>query len=212
VYTTVTKRQEKILSFIRDYYLEKGEAPSLGELQEYLLIKTKRGVVSHLEALERKGFIIRTGEPRGIHIQEKGETYDYLIGVPILGYANAGIPIATAVEDYLGILKIDKNLLGKKKNLFAVVVKGDSMNKYSLKGISLNDGNYAIVEKDSEIKNGDPVLAIIDGCATIKILKKEEDMIILHPFSYNKKHRPIYLDKNRENIINGKVVKALEEV
>lgn len=214
VYTTVTKKQEKILAFIRDYYLEKGEAPSLGELQEYLHIKTKRGVVSHLEALERKGFIIRTGEPRGIHIQEEGETYDYLVGVPILGYANAGIPLATAVEDYLGMLKIDRNLLKKRENLFSVVVKGDSMNKSSIDGVFLSDGKYAVIEKGSEIKNGDTVLAIIDGCATIKIFKKEkkQDMIVLYPSSYNKKHRPIYLDRNRENIINGKVIKVLDGV
>ena len=54
---TITEKQEKVLDFIRDYYLDKGIAPSLGELQEHLRIKTKRGVVKHLEALEKKGFI-----------------------------------------------------------------------------------------------------------------------------------------------------------
>ncbi len=208
---TITEKQEKVLTFIRDYYLQRGMAPSLNELQEYLSISTKRGVVSHLEALEKKGFIIRTGGPRGIQIQQEEEDFEYLIGIPILGYANAGIPISLAIEDNLGILKIDKKLLKKKEKLFSVIIKGNSMNKQSIEGIYLKDGNYVIVEKDVDIKNGDVILAIIDNCATIKIFKKTNNMISLFPNSNDKRHQPIYLDKDREGIINGKVLIALEK-
>jgi len=206
---SITNKQEKVLGFIRDYYLEKGEAPSLSELQEYMRINTKRGVVTHLEALEKKGFIIRTGGIRGIQLQGE-ESYEYLIGIPILGYANAGIPLATAQEDYIGTLKIDRKLLKKKSDLFSLIVKGDSMNKHAVENINLLDGNYVIVEKNAEVKNGDTVLALIDNCATIKVFKKQDNMIILYPNSYNKAHTPIFLDKQRENIINGKVIMVLQ--
>ena len=207
---TITEKQEKVLDFIRDYYLEKGIAPSLGELQEYLRIKTKRGVVKHLEALEKKGFIIRTGGARGIQLQED-ESYEYLIGIPILGYANAGTPLATAEEEYLGSLKIDKKLLRNGENVFSVIIKGDSMNRHSIDQSPLLDGNYAIVDKKAEVEDGDVTLAIIDNSATIKILKKQQGIISLHPNSYNNSHQPIYLNKDRENILNGKVIMVLEK-
>ena len=206
---SITEKQEKTLSFIRDYYLEKGIAPSLTELQEHLEVSTKRGVVTHLEALERKGFIIRTGGTRGIQIQGE-ESYEYLIGIPILGYANAGTPLAEAQEDYIGTLKIDNKLLKKKSDLFSLIIKGDSMNKQSINNVLLANNNYVIVEKDTEIKDGDTILAIIDNSATIKIFKANADVIILYPNSYNNNYQPIYLDKDRESIINGKVVMALE--
>lgn len=206
---TITEKQDKVLTFIRDYFLEKGVAPSLTELQEHLGVSTKRGVVTHLEALERKGFIIRTGGARGIQLQDE-ESYEYLIGIPILGYANAGTPLATAEEDYIGTLRVDSNLLKKKSDLFSLIVKGDSMNKYSINDVSLSNGNYVIVDKQSEVNDGDAILAIIDNSATIKIFKKEDNVIILYPNSYNKTYQPIYLDPNRENIINGKVVMAFQ--
>ena len=206
---SITEKQERVLGFIRDYFLEKGVAPSLTELQEHLGISTKRGVVTHLEALERKGFIIRTGGARGIHLQED-ESYEYLIGIPILGYANAGTPLASAQEDHIGTLKIDNKLLKKKSNIFSLIVKGDSMNKHSLNNVLLSNGNYVIIEKDAEVKDGDAVLAIIDDSATIKIFKRQNDIITLYPHSYSHSHQPIYLDKDRESIINGKVIMALE--
>lgn len=206
---SITEKQEQTLNFIRDYFLDKGIAPSLSELQEALEINTKRGVVSHLEALERKGFIIRTGGARGIQIQGE-EHYEYLIGIPILGYANAGTPLATAQEDYVGTLKVDSKLLKKKSDLFSLIIKGDSMNKHSLNKVLLSNGNYAIIEKGAEINDGDAILAIIDNSATIKIFKKQNDMIILYPHSYNSTHQPIYLNKDRENIINGKVIAAFQ--
>ncbi len=209
---TITEKQEKVLTFIRDYYLEKGVAPTLLELQEYLGISTKRGVVSHLEALEKKGFIIRTGGVRGIRIQQEEDNFDYLIGIPILGYANAGIPLALAVEDYLGTIKVDKKLLVKKDNLFGVIIKGNSMDKYRLNGVSLKDGNYVIIEKNVDVKNGDVVLVLIDNYATVKIFRELNDVIVLQPCSYDLTHQPIYLDKGRENMINGRVVLALENL
>lgn len=206
---SITEKQDKVLGFIRDYYLEKGQAPSLTELQEYLSISTKRGVVVHLEALERKGFIIRTGGPRGIQLQGE-ENYDYLIGIPILGYANAGTPLAVAQEDYIGTLKVDSKLLKKKSDLFSLIVKGNSMNKHSVNNVLLSNGNYVIIDKQKEVSDGDTILAIIDNCATIKIFKKQDNIIILYPNSYDNSYQPIYLDKGRENIINGKVVMAFQ--
>lgn len=213
---TLTEKQEFVLKVIRDYYLENGMAPSLGELQQFLNISTKRGVVSHLEALEKKGYIIRTSEPRGIQILEDPEQedestiFEYLVGIPILGYANAGTPLVSAEEENLGILKLDPSLLGKKENLFGLIVKGDSMNMCNVDGRTLEDGSYLIVQKDAQVDDGDVVVAVIDGGATVKKFQKGEEMVILYPRSNNPIHKPIYLDVNSDSMINGKVIKVLE--
>lgn len=209
----LTERQEKVLSHIRNFFLDNGYAPSLTELQEMLSISTKRGVVSHLEALEKKGYIIRTSEPRGIQIISDGEedaVYEYLVGIPILGYANAGTPMVLADEQNLGILQVDRTLLGSRKDLFGLIIKGDSMNMRSIEGKNLEEGHYLVVQKSSEYEDGDVVVAIVDGCATVKNIKREKDIVILYPESSNLIHKPIYLDSNSNSMINGKVIKVLD--
>ncbi|HHX99426.1 TPA: repressor LexA [Candidatus Dojkabacteria bacterium] len=208
----LTKKQEAVLGIIKRYYLEQGVAPSLNELKDELGITTKRGVVVHLDALEKKGYIFRTSQPRGIHMAENDDeiVYDYLVGVPILGYANAGIPMVSAEEENIGVLKIDKNILGKRRNLFSLIIKGDSMDQAVIDGHTLKNGKYVVVEKDADFEDGDIVVAIIDNCATIKRFKRGRDMIVLYPDSSNPANTPIYIDKNTDILINGKVVKVLE--
>ena len=209
----LTEKQENVLRIVRNFFLDNGYAPSLTELQTLLNISTKRGVVGHLEALERKGYIIRTSEARGIQIvadEDEEEVYEYLVGIPILGYANAGTPMVLAQEQSLGTLQADRSLVGSSKNLFGLIIKGDSMNMRDLDGKKLEEGHYLVVQRDSNFENGDVVVAIVDGCATVKNIRKEKDVVILYPQSTNPIHKPIYLDVNSDSMINGKVIKVLE--
>jgi len=209
----LTQRQEEVLKIIRNFFLDNGYAPSLTELQQMLNISTKRGVVNHLKVLEKKGYIIRTNKARGIHVvkDQIDENYDYLVGIPILGYANAGTPIALAQEENLGTLQVDRSLINKKgKELFALMIKGDSMDMKKINGKKLEDGHYVIVQKDSNYEDGDTVVAIVDGCATVKNIKKSRGMVILYPQSSNPKHKPIYLNSKSNSMINGKVIMVLD--
>ena len=208
----LTKKQELVLKIIRNCYLENGYAPSLGELQQALHISTKRGVVNHLIALERKGYIFRTSKPRGIHMIDGDDeiVYDYLVGIPVLGYANAGTPLVSTEEEHIGMLKVDRSLVGKKDNLFSLIIKGDSMDRANIDGKNIQEGNYVIVQRDTEVRDGDIVVAIIENSATVKKFKKIKDMIVLYPQSSNPQNQPIYLDRDTESIINGKVIKVLE--
>lgn len=207
----LTAKQEDVLRAIKRCYLENGYAPSLNELKDELGISTKRGVVVHLVALEKKGYIFRTSQPRGIHMVEDDEqiVYDYLVGVPVLGYANAGIPMVSAEEENLGVLKIDQNLIGRKKDLFALIIKGDSMDRAEIHGEQLSNGKYIIVQKDAEFEEGDIVVAIIDNSATVKRIHRSKDMIVLYPESSNPANMPIYIDANTDSLINGKVIRVL---
>lgn len=203
----LTLAQERILKLISRYLYSKGYAPTLSELQQALGGITKRAVVKHLEALEKKGRIQRSSKPRGIKLLEIEN--EEIVSANILGYANAGAPLVIAEEQKVGVLRIDRSLLPVTRNVFALIIKGDSMNKRRINNTRLEDGNYAIVASDQEVRNGDVVLAIIDNCATIKTYRKAGKMIVLYPESTNKVHKPIYLSSNSDGSLYGKIIAVL---
>lgn len=206
----LTEKQQRVLSAIGEYFDENFQSPTLSELCIILGIKTKRGVVKHLEALERKGFITRLSRPRGIFPKDRLDEYSSIYDIPVLGYANAGTPLVFAKEEQLGTLKISKNFVKDSNNVFALIIKGDSMNQRKVGTSILADKNYALIKKTDSYQDGDVVLAVIDNAATIKTLKRKNNSIILYPESNNPNHQPIYLDNRSEAFINGKVIGALE--
>jgi len=174
----LTPKQKRVLETLGSYFAEFDIAPTLTELQDMLDIKTKRGVVKHLEALEKKGYIYRNGKSRGIFLDSgfSSEMYD----IPILGYANAGQPLVVAEEEIMGVIKVDKKILPKKSDLFALMVKGDSMNLRTINKVPILNQNYVVVEKRGSFSDGDLVLAVVDNAGTIKTFKKSDDKIILY--------------------------------
>ncbi len=205
---SLTSRQQLVLDVLKDYISKHGEAPTLTELQEVLEIKTKRGVVKHLEALDKKGFIYRTGEPRGIKITDTFQKATFQI--PIYGYANAGTPLVFAQEEIIGSIYVDKKLISKGDGKFGLIVKGDSMNIRQIDKVAIQDKNFVIIDKNAEFRDGDVVLAVIDDAATIKTFKKSANSVILYPESNNPVHTPIYLSEDSNAVINGKVIAVLE--
>jgi len=204
----LTSKQKRVLETLGGYFSEFDMAPTLTELQEMLEIKTKRGVVKHLEALEKKGYIYRNGKSRGIFLDSgfSSEMYD----IPILGYANAGQPLVLAEEDIIGTIKVDKGILPEKSDLFALMVKGDSMNMRTINKVPILSQSYVVIEKNGQVSDGDVVLAVVDNAATIKTLKRSDNSVILYPESSNPMHTPIYLRNSTEAFINGKVIAVLE--
>ncbi len=207
----LTEKQQRVLDVLRGYYSDHEEAPTLSELKEILGIKTKRGVVKHLEALERKGFLNRSSRARGIILTEQINADT--MSIPVFGYANAGKPLVFAEEDIIGSIKVDKHILQKrvkKGDIFGLIVKGDSMNMRTINKVPIMERNYLIVDKSSEYRDGDVVLAVIDNAATVKTFKKSQNSVILYPESDNPVHSPIYLRDDVEGFINGKVIAVLE--
>lgn len=203
----LTKRQKQIYEHIVKYMKDfDGISPSLPDLMEITGITTKKGVASHLDCLERKGYIKRTGEARGIRIllDESGD----FERVPLLGYANAGEPLIQVEEEYHGELLVHKRLLKSKRKVFGVELRGDSMNKRLMNGITMENSNFVIIVKEEDVKNGDVVLAEINGGATVKTYKKEGEICVLYPESNNPIHKPIYMQCDKGQII-GRVVTVL---
>jgi len=208
----ITNKQQKVLNFIKHYYSTNSATPTLQEIAENLDMDSRASVLYHLKRLEEKDFIYRTNKKRGIILKQCIS----FTTIPILGEANAGTPLASGKEEELGELQIDARIIRNKKNLYAVKIKGDSMNlqKVYINNVKdtaiLKDNNYAIIDKDASYTFGDAVLAIINDAATIKVLSKAGNHIALVPNSTNKSHTPIYIQENDGSFINGKVVYALE--
>jgi repressor LexA len=193
----LTPRQQKVLEFIVGYLDGHGYPPTLRDIAGFLKINGTLGVMKHLDALERKGFIRKdSGASRGItltgHVPQA-------VSLPVVGVVKAGLP-QPAVEDIEGYFSIDSSQL-KSGGAFFLRVKGDSM---------INDaileGDLALVRPQATAENGDIVVAMIDDEATLKRFYRRKDHICLRPANPNYDDIIIHEDAGEEVAIIGKVV------
>lgn len=213
----LTPNQKAVYNVICDLIKEGDDVPTLKNLQERLTsvlpVASLNSIVQYLKSLEKKGYIYRERNKRGgIRLPELAEDVEnngFGVGffeIPVLGLANCGEPAAYAEQAFDGTVKVSQRLLQSKKadGVFMVKVTGDSMNKRGLE-----EGDYAIIKhKDymGGVQNGDIVLAIVNGLATIKTFFQTVDSVVLRPESSNTKHQPIFLHPDDSFFINGKLV------
>lgn len=194
---TITEKQKEILDYIKECILKKGYPPTVREICERVKLKSTSSVHSHLEQLEKNGYIHRDPtKPRTIEILD--DTFQMtrrdLVNVPLVGTVAAGVPIL-AEENIEAYVPIPAEVLPNKET-FMLKVKGDSM---ILAGIF--DGDRVIVEQTNTAENGDLVIALVDDSATVKRFYKEEGHIRLQP--ENPAMEPILLPDVQ---IAGKVI------
>ena len=194
----ITKRQETVLAFIKEHARKRGYPPTMREIAAYLKITSLKAVERHLTALEKKGYIRRTGGiSRAIEVIGR-----FLLPnvrqVPVVGTVRAGGP-DLAVEDIEGTIALDSSY-ARGDNAFFLRVKGDSMIE-----AHIQDGDLALVQPKPTAKNGEIVVALIGDEATLKIFYKERDGIRLQPA--NSKMKPKFVKKDEPQFsIVGKVV------
>lgn len=196
----MTEKQKKIMEYLRDYIQENTMPPTVREITEHFGFKSPKATQDHVKALASKGYINREdGIARGIQIITKSflpKSKD--MGIPILGAVAAGSTIL-AEENFAGYFNF-KEMYGKVSDLFALIVRGDSM-IYA----NINDGDYAIVRKTKSLNNGEIGVAIINGEATVKRFSFNKNMIRLAPENSN--YEPIMVDPKKDNFeIAGRVV------
>ncbi len=192
----LTERQREILGFIKEYKKEKGYPPTIKEIMERFSFSSPTSVISHLSAIEKKGFIERLEKiSRGIVIKEE------FLNIPVLGRIPAGIP-KIEEENFEGYISVYKEFFGEGE-FFSLIVKGDSMIN-----AGIFEGDYVIVKKDAEIKNGDIAVVFHNGEYTVKYFFRREDFIELKPA--NPSHKPIVIKENP--VILGKVVGLFRKI
>ena len=193
----ITDKQREILEYIKDMILQTGSPPAVREICEAVHLKSTSSVHSHLESLEKNGYIRRDPtKPRTIEILDDdfALTRRELVNVPVIGTVAAGVPILAEqnIEDYL---PIPAEILPNKE-VFMLKVKGNSMIE-----AGIYNGDKVIVAKQPNAENGDKVVALVDDSATVKTFYKENGHFRLQP--ENSSMDPIILDQVE---ILGKVI------
>ena len=173
----ITDKQREILEYIKEMILKKGYPPAVREICEAVHLKSTSSVHSHLESLEKNGYIRRDPtKPRTIEILDDdfALTRRELVNVPVIGTVAAGVPILAEqnIEDYL---PIPAEILPNKE-VFMLKVKGNSMIE-----AGIYNGDKVIVAKQPNAENGDKVVALVDDSATVKTFYKENGHFRLQP-------------------------------
>lgn len=193
----ISKKQTEILEYIKSQILNKGYPPAVREICAAVNLKSTSSVHSHLETLEKLGYIRRDPtKPRAIEIvnDEFNLSRRELRNIPLLGNVAAGQPLFAEqnIESYFPMLSDDL----PDGNLFMLNVRGESMIN-----AGIFDGDKIIVQQTVTAKNGDIVVALVEDSATVKTYYKEEGRYRLQP--ENDTMEPIYVN---EVVILGKVV------
>ena len=199
-YGKISKKQSEILEYMKNEILNRGFPPSVREICEAVSLKSTSSVHSHLETLEKNGYIRRDPtKPRAIEIVDdnfnlvRRET----VNVPVIGKVAAGEPLL-AVQNVEGYFPIPSEYMPNKQT-FMLVVQGDSM-----VNAGIFSGDYVVVEKQENAENGDKIVALVEDSATIKTFYKEKDHIRLQP--ENDYMDPILIHPEQQFQVLGKVI------
>ena len=193
----ITAKQTEILEFIKQEILKKGYPPTVREICEMVHLKSTSSVHSHLETLEKNGYIRRDPtKPRAIEVVDDvfGLTRREMVQVPVIGTVAAGQPIL-ASENIESYFPFPAEML-PNKDTYMLHVKGDSM-----VNVGILDGDQVLCTVESTASNGEIVVALVDDSATVKRFYKENGHYRLQP--ENDFMEPIIVDDVK---IIGKVI------
>lgn len=176
----LTKRQNEILNYIKEYIVQHGYPPTIREIGADLGISSPATIHAHLSNLEKKGVIRKQGSKnRAIELLVKNEfidTSNNTVEVPLLGKIAAGNPIE-AIEKPDEYFSLPAYLIPKNKEVFTLNVSGCSMIN-----AGILDGDIVIVEKQNIARNGEIVVAMTDeNEVTLKTFYKEDGYFRLQP-------------------------------
>lgn len=173
----ISEKQREILEYIKQEILQRGYPPAVREICEAVNLKSTSSVHSHLETLEKNGFIRRDPtKPRAIEILDDdfNLTRREVVNVPVVGQVAAGEPILAEqnIQDYFPIpVEYMPNA-----ETFMLKVKGESMIN-----AGIFSGDTVLVQRQSDARNGDMVVALVDDSATVKTFYKEDGHFRLQP-------------------------------
>lgn len=173
----ITAKQQEILEYIKETVLKKGYPPAVREICEAVNLKSTSSVHSHLETLEKNGYIRRDPtKPRTIEIIDDAFnlTRKEMVQVPLIGTVAAGLPIL-AQENIESYFPFPVEMLPNKE-VFMLRVKGDSM-----VNAGIMEGDQVLVEQQNTAENGDIVVALLDDSATVKKFYREDGHYRLQP-------------------------------
>jgi repressor LexA len=196
----LTPRQEEVLDLVLESLERRGYPPSIREICDALGLSSTRGALRHLEALEKKGFITRASGARAIQVR------DALRGaaayLPLVGEVPAG-PLRHASEEVEEWVPVPARWGGGGR--FLLRVRGDSMS-----GDGIRDGDLVVVDPSPSARNGEVVVALVDGEATVKRLRRRGGAVELE--ASNPAYATLRVEKGEAEVrLAGRVVSLLRD-
>jgi len=169
-------------------------------------------VKHHLLQLQKKG-LIRAKSREDIRqvLQHSSKRQPEIMQIPVVGAANCGPATLLADERVEKYILVSESMLKKKNNIFALVAKGDSMNKANIDGNNIEENDYVLVDGDQRNPTpGDYILSIIGNCANIKKYTRTKDGNIALLSESDSRYAPIYIGESDQFIVNGKIIQVIK--
>jgi repressor LexA len=190
----LTDKQEKIYNFIRRHIETKGFPPAIRDICDEFGISSPNGVMCHLKALQKKGYINRVEKrDNQQRAQARGITIPGVsaggFSLPLKGVVAAGRAIEAEEQDE----RLELRELFSGDDVFAVKVRGQSM----IDG-QIADGDYVVIRKAETCENGEKVVAMVERAMTLKKYYRRKNEIQLHPM--NSAMEPIVVDPSRQDV------------
>jgi len=189
----LTSKQQEIYAFIRHYITENGYPPAIRDIGRAFDIKSPNGVMCHLKALQKKGYIHRDekndtqgGRARAMTVPGMNNGG---FSMPLLGLVAAGPTLEAEVQNEA----LDIKEMFGGDDLFLLKVRGESMIESQIA-----DGDYVVIRKREQADNGEKVVAMVDRAMTLKKFFRKKDQIRLEPC--NSMMDPILVDPAKQNI------------
>lgn len=193
----LTDKQKEIFEFLVGFFRKRGISPTIEEIQQRFKLASKATVIKHLTALERKRLIERPRyQERGIKMLQDELPTPGMVKLPVLGSISAGSPIEQFPLRKQKKIPVQEKMV-RGRNPYLLLVSGDSM-----MDAGILNGDYISIEDSQVARNGDTVIALIDGCEnTVKVFYKEKGFVRLEP--RNKAYKPIIIRPPRTVEIQG---------
>ena len=190
----LTTKQEAIYNFIRKHIENKGFPPAIRDICDEFSISSPNGVMCHLKALQKKGYINRVEKrDNKMRAQARGITIPGVsaggFSLPLKGVVAAGRAIEAVEQDD----RLELRDLFGGDDLFVVKVRGQSM----IDG-QIADGDFVVIRKKETCENGEKVVAMVEKAMTLKKYQRKKDQIVLHPM--NSTMEPIVVDPSRQDV------------
>ncbi len=210
---TLSDRQQRILSFIRDFLEEKDYPPTIRDILKACQISSTSVVDYNLDVLEREGYIRRDAEvSRGIELQDRRRRRERLVPVPVIGRIAAGEPIPVPAPDNWSMLaaaevvELSQELTRGQEKVYALRVKGTS-----LVDALIDDGDIVLMQYVTAAENGELVAVWLkaEGEVTLKRFYREPGRIRLQPA--NSQMQPIYAEPANVEV-QGKVIAVVRQL
>jgi len=201
--------KDDVLRSIGEWIMRHGVPPTIEELRRSLGVGSIRTILRYLEWLEAEGDIKRWPGARGLRLLRAPQKGLETKAVPLVGEVPAG-PMMLAEENIETWIRVPKDFLRSSSGKFFFLrVRGDSMNRASVSGAKIEDGDLILVRQQPVAQSGEIVVALIDGEGTVKRLERGPGYYFLKPESTNRNHKPIIV--RDDFMVAGVVCKILKK-